>query len=200
MGDSRIRDATPHRVSITRGFEMGKYEVTQAQWEKVMGDNPSRFKGANLPVENVSWDDVQKFIHALNARNDGYVYRLPTEAEWEYACRAGTAGDFAGSLDEMGWYMSNSGSQTHPVGTKKPNAWGLYDMHGNVLQWCQDWYGDYPGGKVVDPQGPGSGSNRVIRGGSWGSDATNCRSAARHRYSPDNRAAGLGFRLVRAPK
>src|SRR6185295_12837821 len=128
-----------HKVRITRQFEIGKYEVTQEQWQAVMGDNPSNFKGANLPVEKVSWNDAQDFLLKLNAR-DGYTYRLPTEAEWEYACRAGSMGDFAGELDDVAWYDKNSGSKTHPVGQKRPNVWGLYDMHGNVSEWCSDWY------------------------------------------------------------
>jgi formylglycine-generating enzyme required for sulfatase activity len=179
---------------------MGKYEVTQAQWEAVMGNNPSRFKGPNRPVEMVSWDDAQAFIAALNRRNDGYVYRLPTEAEWEYACRAGSTGDYAGKLDEMGWYEENAGRQTHPVGQKQPNAWGLYDMHGNVSEWCQDSYRLYPDGVVTDPQGPSSDSNRVIRGGGWGYAAAYCRSAYRYGLSPGYRDLALGFRLVRTAK
>src|SRR5437667_5221339 len=114
---------------------MGKYEVTQAQWESVMERNPSRFRGADRPVEQVSWNDVQQFLQKLNARGDGYRYRLPAEAEWEYAARAGTSGPYAGNLDAMAWYEQNSGKQTHPVGQKQPNAWGLYDMHGNVWEW-----------------------------------------------------------------
>src|SRR5688572_10735614 len=129
-----------HRVVISRGFEMGKYEVTQAEWEALMGSNPSKFKGTDLPVEQVSWDDAQSFIKAMNARNDGYEYRLPTDAEWEYAARAGATGDYGGTgnLSEMGWYGGNSGGKTHPVGGKTANAWGLYDMHGNSWEWCQD--------------------------------------------------------------
>jgi formylglycine-generating enzyme required for sulfatase activity len=190
----------PHRVRISQWFEMGQYEVTQAMWQAVMGSNPSNFKGQDLPIENVSWDEVQGFISRLNARNDGYVYRLPTEAEWEYACRAGTTGDYAGSLDAMAWYSSNSGSRTHPVGQKQPNAWGLYDMHGNVWEWCQDWYGGYPTGAVTDPKGAESGSGRVTRGGSWINSAANCRSALRGISSPGYRFIYLGFRLVRTAK
>ncbi len=197
MGDRE--DGLPHKVIITKWFEMGKYEVTQAQWEALMGRNPSDFKGANLPVENVSWDDAQAFISALNARNDGYVYRLPTEAEWEYACRAGTTGDYGGTgnLHEMGWYDGNSNRQTHPVGQKKPNAWGIYDMHGNVWEWVQDWYKGYSGEVETDPQGASTGSSRVYRGGGWLCPAARCRSALRLDFSPGGRGGHLGFRLVR---
>ena len=206
-----------HRVTITKPYYLGKYEVTQGQWEAVMGSNPSDFKGANLPVEIVSWEDCQEFIKKLNARGDG-EYRLPSEAEWEYACRAGTTGDYAGSLDAMGWYYENSGDKrlqgakinledlrtnkcrTHPVGQKQPNGWGLYDMYGNVFEWCQDWYEDGYYGKnpESDPTGPTKGSYRVIRGGGWHLTAPYCRSAHRYRNTPDYRSNLLGFRLVRA--
>jgi formylglycine-generating enzyme required for sulfatase activity len=199
MGSSEGEDNEKpvHRVVLSRSFEMGKYEVTQAQWEAVMGNNPSYFKGADLPVEQVSWEDIQYFLQAMNAKNDGYVYRLPTEAEWEYACRAGTTTPHAGYLDGMGWYEVNSGKQTHPVGTKQPNAWGLYDMHGNVWEWCLDWYGDYPSNTVTDPRGPSTGSRRVARGGSWRGPEACCRSANRSINSPGGRGSDLGFRLVR---
>jgi formylglycine-generating enzyme required for sulfatase activity len=188
-----------HRVRISRAFEMGKYEVTQAQWQAVMGSNPSLFKGANLPVESASWNDAQQFIQKLNARNDGYIYRLPTEAEWEYACRASSTGDYAGNLDAMAWYDKNSGGKTHPVGQKQPNDWGLHDMHGNVLEWCQDWYDDnyYAQSQNVDPRGSATGSFRALRGGSWYRGARYCRSAIRHRLTPDFSLNRLGFRLVR---
>ncbi|MEN3333039.1 MAG: hypothetical protein V7641_2404 [Blastocatellia bacterium] len=190
-----------HRVRLSRPFEMGKYEVTQAQWEAVMGNNPSYFKGSNRPVEQVSWHDVQEFIEKLNALNDGYVYRLPTEAEWEYACRAGSNGDYSGKLDAMAWCDNNSDQMSHPVGAKQPNAWGLYDMHGNVFEWCQDWYdNNYAESPSLDPQGPASGSFRVKRGGSWAFPAAFSRSAARDLYSPGYRFNFLGFRLVRTPR
>ena len=180
---------------------MGKYEVMQGQWQAVMGDNPSKVKDCSwqCPVENVSWEDAQQFIQKLNARNDGYTYRLPTEAEWEYACRAGSTGDFAGDLDAMGWYDKNSGDTTHPVGQKQPNAWGLYDMHGNVFEWCQDLYGSnyYAQSPSVDPRGPSSGSYRVIRGGGWFDNARSSRSANRNWFAPAHRLDDLGFRLVR---
>jgi formylglycine-generating enzyme required for sulfatase activity len=214
-----------HRVRISRDFEIGKYEVTQAQWEMVMGSNPSYFQSADRPVERVSWDDVQQFIQILNSRSRKYNYRLPTEAEWEYACRAGSTGDYAGDLESMAWYGNNSGGQyidaaeinridsanyfnrilnnggqTHPVGQKRSNAWGLYDMHGNVWEWCHDWYGPYSSNYQVDPQGPGSGSYRVYRGGSFFFTAATCRSAFRDNRSPGDRYIILGFRLVRTPR
>ena len=187
-----------HRVTITKPYYLGKYEVTQGQWEAVMESNPSKFKGANLPVENVSWEDCQEFIKKLNAKGEG-EYRLPTEAEWEYACRAGTTGDYARSLDAMGWYVKNSGKANHQVGQKSPNAWGLYDMHGNVWEWCQDWYDREYYGKSSgnDPTGPSVGTRRVIRGGGWNAPAGYCRSADRYWNTPDNRNNVLGFRLVR---
>jgi formylglycine-generating enzyme required for sulfatase activity len=198
MGGDKYDVETPiHRVRISQGFEIGKYEVTQAQWEAVMGSNQSNFKGADLPVENVSWNDVQEFIRKLNSKSTKYNYRLPTEAEWEYACRAGTTGDYAGNLDSMGWYESNSGSKTHPVGQKQANGWGIYDMHGNVWEWCQDWYGDYSSNNQTDPQGAGSGSSRVFRGGSWYFPAEYCRSAYRNYFVPVYRLINVGFRLLR---
>jgi hypothetical protein len=165
-----------------------------------MGFNPSSFKGeANLPVECVSWEDAQQFIKKLNARNDGYIYRLPTEAEWEYACRAGTSGDFAGNLDKMAWYNCNSGNKTHPTGQKKVNDWGLYDMHGNVWEWCADWYDEnyYAKSPDVDPQGAHSGATRVMRGGGWFYEAAACRSAMRDHDAPNYRFHDCGIRLVR---
>lgn len=186
-----------HRVRISKAFELQTTEVTQSQWQAVMGSNPSSFKGFDLPVEQVSWDDAQVFIAKLNALGDGYRYRLPTEAEWEYAARAGTTGPYAGDLGAMAWYDPNSGGTTHPVGTKAPNAWGLYDMHGNVWEWTQDWYGDYSASAVTDPVGPSSGSGRVNRGGGWRSGSQGCRSAARLYFSPDDRGSILGLRLLR---
>ena len=187
------------RVRISRGFWLGKYEVTQGQWQAVMGSNPSFFDecGPDCPVENVSWEDAQEFIRRLNAAVGEERYRLPTEAEWEYAARAGTSGDRYGNLDAIAWYSGNSGDRTHPVGRKAPNAWGLYDMLGNVWEWTQDWYGDYPGGSVTDPQGSASGSERVFRGGSWGNNARSCRASYRINYSPGIRDYDLGFRLLR---
>ena len=186
------------RVRISRGYWLGKYEVTQAEWQAVMGSNPSEFSGCgNCPVDTVSWDDVQGFIRRLNTLSGGTRYRLPTEAEWEYAARAGTSGDRYGNLDAIAWYDENSGDRPHPVGRKAPNAWGLYDMLGNVWEWVADWYGDYPGGSVTDPRGPGSGSGRVLRGGSWSSYAGDCRAPNRVYASPGYRVSRYGFRLLR---
>ena len=196
-----------HTVRISQPFYLGVHTVTQGQWEAVMGNNPSHFTGdPNRPVEQVSWVDAQVFIGRLNAREGHARYRLPTEAEWEYAARAGSTtaycfGDdnswFRRRLGEYAWYSAHAGSQTHPVGTRQPNAWGLYDMHGNVWEWVQDWYGTYTAEPATDPQGPASGSDRVFRGGSWRHDARYCRSASRFYYGPDFRDGRLGFRLLR---
>jgi formylglycine-generating enzyme required for sulfatase activity len=188
---------TQHRVSLTKGFWLAKTECTQGQWESVMGDNPSTFKGMDLPVEQVSWDDVQKYLIKMNTRYalpSGWKWSLPTEAQWEYACRAGTVTAFAGDLDEMAWYAKNSGTKTNPVGTKKANDWGLYDMHGNLAEWCADWYGGYKTGSATDPTGTADGSFRVWRGGAHSGGAAVCRSAARGRISPGFRAHIIGFR------
>jgi formylglycine-generating enzyme required for sulfatase activity len=190
-----------HNVQITKDFELGKYEVTQAQWKSIMGSNPSYFRGDDLPVETVTWEDVQKFIEVLNSRSERYNYRLPAEAEWEYACRAGTTSDYAGDLDTMAWYKANSEETIHPVGQKQANGWGLHDMHGNVWEWCQDWYGEkyYASSPSVDPRGSEAGSSRVVRGGCWLFSDAFCRSAGRYSYVSGNRTSILGFRLVRTP-
>ena len=157
MGSEKEEESSPvHKVTLTRGFWLGKYEVTQTQWTSVMGSNPSKNKGGNLPVEAVSWEDCQDFIKKVNAKQGEGMARLPTEAEWEYACRAGTTGDFGGTgkLDDMGWYRGNSNRQTHPVGQKQANAWGFHDMHGNVWELCNDWFGKYQKVEVSDPVGP----------------------------------------------
>lgn len=161
----------PHEVQISKGFQIGKNEVTQAVWESVMGSNPSDFKSAERPVEWVSWNDTQEFLQRLNKRNDGYRYRLPTEAEWEYAARAGSKAASTGQVVDIDWFQFNAESQTHPVGQKHPNNWGLYDVQGNVWEWVADWYdeGYYRISPVADPSGPSTGELRVMRGGSWGS-------------------------------
>ena len=177
----RDDDEKRHEVTLTKGFYLQTTEVTQGQWKRVLGSNPSNFKncGDDCPVENVSWNDCREFIAELNRMEGGNKYRLPTEAEWEYACRAGSKGPFDRDVDAEAWYDGNSGGKTHRAGEKEPNAWGLYDMHGNVWEWCQDWLGDYPSGVVTDPTGPTSGSDRVLRGGGWGGSARYCRSADR---------------------
>ncbi|MFC1604315.1 SUMF1/EgtB/PvdO family nonheme iron enzyme [Planctomycetota bacterium] len=203
-----------HQVQISKGFYMGVYEVTQAQWQAVMGSTVSQQRnkansswpllgeGDDYPIYYVSWDEAVEFCKKLS-RQEGKTYRLPTEAEWEYACRAETQtrfsfGDSDSNLGEYAWYSNNSGQSTHPVGKKRPNAFGLYDLHGNVWEWCSDWYGEnyYSSSPGVNPQGPSSGSSRVLRGGSWGYGPWNCRSAIRVRDSPDHRGYDYGFRIV----
>jgi formylglycine-generating enzyme required for sulfatase activity len=186
-----------HTVRISKGFWLGRTEVTQGLWQVVMGSNPSYFlKGSSYPVERVSWDDCQAFITKLNQMVGSNYFRLPTEAEWEYACRAGTTGDYYGNVDSIAWYDGNSGSTTHPVAQKQANAFGLYDMSGNVWEKCQDWFGDYSGGYQTDPTGPVSGSFRVGRGGSWEFWARGVRSAIRGISVPGNRSNQTGFRLA----
>jgi formylglycine-generating enzyme required for sulfatase activity len=184
---------------------MSAYELTQEQWRKVMGNNPSFFKscGGDCPVEQVSWNDIQEFINKLN-RITGKNYRLPTDAEWEYACRAGTTtkwycGDDESCVDGTAWYGENSGDAPHPVGEKEPNAWGLYDMAGNIWEWCQDWYDAnyYAVSPSTDPQGPDSGTKRVWRGGGWNyATSFYCRSSFRDRYYPEDGFNFAGFRLA----
>ena len=193
-----------HEVTISQPFCLGRYEVTQGQWQAVMGGNPSSFKdcGGKCPVEQVSWYDTQNFIKKLNEGNDGFRYRLPTESEWEYACRAGTTTDHAGPLFDMAWFSENSERTVHAVGGKQPNGWGLYDMHGNVDEWCQDWYqASYDGAPTdgsawlyVSPDG--SQKYRVLRGGSWREDGIDLLSASRNRKPPDYRLDDVGFRVV----
>ena len=189
-----------HRVVIARPFEMGKYQVTQAEYEAVTAANPSNSKGPNLPVEGVSWDDAQKFCEALNRKGDGYYYRLPTEAEWEYAARAGDTSCRYGPLVEVAWSRDNSGGKTHPVGEKKPNAFGLYDVLGNVWEWVQDWYSltYYSHSPESDPKGPDSGEYRLSRGGSWrGVVRGQARVSSRYMLKPNTRSPVVGFRCVR---
>ncbi len=207
LGDNEYNkydDEKPvHKVRLS-GFYLGKYPVTQEQWEAVMGNNPSRFQeGGDYPVEKVSWDDAKKFIVKLSKMNDWrYAFRLPSEAKWEYAARSGgkkeryAEGD---DIDAVAWYGDNSDDSTHPVGQKTPNGLGLYDMSGNVYEWCQDWYGEYSSYSVKNPVGPSTGSRRVSRGGSWCHGARSCRSADRYGHSPGLRLNYLGFRLALSP-
>jgi formylglycine-generating enzyme required for sulfatase activity len=194
----RADHETQHAVTLTKPFYMGKYEVTQEQWESVMGNNPSNTKGEKLPVTNVSWDDCQNFIKKLNEKNKG-KYRLPTEAEWEYACRAGTttAYSFGDSITKSD--ANYGGSDTKAVGSYKPNAFGLYDMHGNVYEWCEDWKADYPKESVIDPKGPATGDSRVLRGGFFLGDESRIRSSYRSINSPTYRDLNGGFRLAKTP-
>ena len=200
QGSDAYDDEKPaHRVTVS-SFSIGQTEVTQELWEAVMGSNPSYFKGAKLPVEYVSWNDCQTFITKLNQLT-GKKFRLPTEAEWEYAARGGKNSKgykYAGSntIDDVAWYTKNSGDKTHEVATKKPNELGLYDMSGNVLEWCQDWYGSYSSNALTNPTGSSSGSRRVFRGGSWGSIAWGCRVSYRYFSIPDNRGHVIGLRLA----
>jgi formylglycine-generating enzyme required for sulfatase activity len=186
-----------HCVTISQPFYLGKYPVMQAQWEVVMGNNPSHFRGnPTYPVESVSWDNVQAFLHKLNEREGGVDYRLPTDAQWEYACRAGTQTPrYHPDLDAIAWYAANSNAHPQPVGQKVPNGWGLYDMLGNVCEWCIDVKRTYTADAVIDPIGPPSGgAPRVIRGGSWGDTALHVRAAYRHVIHPSAGNIYLGFR------
>jgi len=207
----RYDDEVQHPVELTQGYWLGDTVVTQALWEAVMGTNLSRFQGFNHPVEQVSWDDCQDFIKRLNARFDGLEARLPTEAEWEYACRAGTStATWVGNLpagqeieapllDAIAWVRANAGNTTHPVAEKEPNPYGLYDMLGNVYEWCADGFAPYGLASRRDPAGPTQGAGRVFRGGSWSSDAWCVRAANRNALAPDSRLGLLGFRLARGP-
>ena len=198
----RVDGETHRTVSISKGFWLGKYEVTQRQWASVMRGNPSRFKGDDHPVETVTWHDCELFIRRVNAAIPDMSFRLPTEAEWEYACRAGSKNPVSGSglIGEMAWYEMNSDSQTHEVGRNRPNAWGFYDMHGNVLEWCSDWYSVPTAGNAVDPKGPPSGSFKILRGGCWFFSDRDCRSAYRLRREPGLRNCIFGFRLAGTDK
>ena len=223
----RSDNETQHHVTLTQDYYIGVFPCTQRQYELVMGSNPSYFEGSDLPVESVSYNtlrgdnrgsqwpsgadvDEDSFFGRLQQRT-GLILDLPTEAEWEYACRAGTTtalnsgknltsedGNCA-NLNEVGWYRENSGDTTHPVGQKQPNAWGLYDMHGNVLEWCLDWYGNYHTAAATDPRGADSGDRRAYRGGNWDGDAQDCRSAARDYYDPSFEDFSIGFRVALRP-
>ena len=206
MGSEDFDDTRPiHRVTLSP-FEMGKYPITQAQYRAVMGDNPSNFKGDTLPVEQVSWDDAVSFCKKLS-KQTGRIYRLPTEAEWEYACLAGSTGKYCfgddkALLEKYACYYKNSGSKTHPVGEKLPNAWGLHEMHGNVWEWCSDWYDkNYYAefskqGDAINPQGPAKGEYRVLRGGSWLDVQMFARAVYRSYFHPALRLINIGFRVV----
>jgi len=213
----RKEEETQHEVTLTQGYWLGKYEVTQAQYEAVMGTNPSYWEGANLPVDSIIWDDAMEFCAKLTEIErgagrlpEGYEYTLPTEAQWEYVCRAGTTTALNSGknlsdeykcpeMDEVGWYYYNGTRKTHPVGQKLPNAWGLYDMHGNVSEWCLDWYGDYPTTAVTDPTGPVTGEDRVIRSGAC-DYAYHCRSAHRSNGAPSHFSGTYrGFRVALVP-
>ena len=198
--DVKVGDETQHEVTLTKPYYIGKFEVTQEQWEAVMGDNPSsKTKGAKLPVTDVSWNDCQEFIKKLNASTKGN-YRLPSEAEWEYACRAGTS-----TVYSFGDNLTNSdaninGGGIKAVGSYKPNAFGLYDMHGNVFEWCEDWYGDYPAGAITDPKGPAIEKCHISRGGAYTCTVLGVRSAYRNSdLGPTDRFGSFGFRLARTP-
>ena len=200
MEDPYDWEKPTHQVTLTNDYYIGKYEVTQALWKAVMGNNPSNFKGDNLPVEKVSWDDCQEFINKLN-RITGKTFRLPTEAEWEYAARGGKKSrgyQYSGSnnISDVAWYSDNSGNMTNDVGSKQANELGIYDMTGNVWEWCQDRYGRYDSFSQVNPTGANSGSDRVYRGGSWSYTARYCRSSFRLRITSGYRRSFLGFRLV----
>lgn len=211
MGDAGgYSDEVPvHQVKITKPFYLGKYEVTQKQWEIVMGANPSRFTNSSNPVENVSWANCQTFVKKLDERfaASGATFSLPTEAQWEYACRAGDAskygvGNDESALGDYAWFDTNANKATHPVGEKKPNAWGLHDMQGNVWEWCADWYDAkyYSQSLVQDPAGPSVGVYRLVRGGGWNSFAPHCRPANRLLYTPTGHHASLGLRAVCKPQ
>ena len=199
--ENPLDDEKPaHQVTLTNDYYIGKYEVTQALWKAVMGNNPSYSKGNNLPVERVSWDNCQKFISKLN-RITGKTFRLPTEAEWEYAARGGNKSrgyqcSGSSNLSDVAWYEDNSGNKTHNVGSKQANELGIYDMSGNVHEWCQDWYDKYSNSSKVNPTGANSGSYRVSRGGGWAGYAWDCRSSYRNYCSPGSRYNHLGLRLV----
>ena len=199
MEDPFDDEKPTHKVTLS-SYYIGETEVTQALWKAVMGSNPSHFKGDNLPVEKVSWNDCQTFISKLNALT-GKRFRLPTEAEWEFAARGGNQSrhtQFSGSsrIDDVAWYDGNSGSKTHPVKTKQPNELGIYDMMGNVWEWCQDWKGSYSSYAQTNPTGAGSGSSRVLRGGCWSNSPSFCRSSSRYGGTPGYPFNILGLRLV----
>jgi formylglycine-generating enzyme required for sulfatase activity len=206
IGKNAFEEDIFSSFSVSRPFYLGTYEVTQAQWVALMGSNPSKFPGSNNPVEMVSWNDAQEFIRRLNAKEGHSRYRLPTETEWELAARGGTGtkyffGATEGSLGDYAWFVRNSGKKTHPVGRKKPNPYGLYDIYGNVWEWVWDWHGDLPASREIrDYDGARSGTYRVFRGGAWDDFAESCRSGLRNGYLSDYRSGGVGFRLALSPE
>jgi formylglycine-generating enzyme required for sulfatase activity len=206
-GEADLFDEWQHTVTLTRGYWMSDHETTQAEYEEVIGSNPAEFKGADRPVEHVSWNDAVEYCRKLTERERAagritglQAYRLPTEAEWEYAARAGTTGPRYGELEAIAWHFGNAGGQTHVVKGKQANQWGLHDMIGNVFEWCADWFGNYAADAVSDPVGPSSGFVRVCRGGSWTSHTDAWRSADRNAFHPGNNFTGfIGFRPVLGP-
>ncbi len=205
MGSRAYPHNTQHEITITNSFYLGRYEVLQVQFEKMIWRNPSNFNGAKNPVETVSWDEAVSFCKKLSEMPEekaaGREYRLPTEAEWEYACRATSSaaycfGDTAESLGEYGWFVENSNHKTHPVGEKKANRWGMYDMHGNVWEWCQDRYEPFLSSTETDPKGPNRGPYRVIRGGSWEQMEVRCQSVYRMSMDPLTKSEDIGFRVA----
>ncbi len=208
--EGRNEDETPHEVTISKSYYLGAFEVTLGQYEKVMGENstfllPLKGDRGLYPVTSIKWDDSVLFCRKLseltNEKAVGRQYRLPTEAEWEYACRAHSTtaycfGDSTESLEEYAWFGEGQAGRTHPVGEKKANRWGLYDMHGNICEWCQDWYGAYPSNEATDPYGPSEGSSRVVRGGNWLFGDGHCRSAHRYGGDPSTRISRSGFRVA----
>ena len=199
-----VLEEPPHGVTISKQFYMGRYAVTQEQWQAVTGRNPSHFAGAKNPVDFVSWNDCQEFIEKLKKKFPQYSPALPTEAQWECACRAGSTGAFCfgdneSELGEYAWFRNNADQQTHPVGQKKANAWGLYDMHGNVWEWCADWCGKYSTNRETDPTGTAREGCPVTRGGAWIVSAADCRSSYRNFNRPDRRSIYFGFRLALDP-
>ena len=205
LEDGSSKEKPRHSVTLSKPFYLGKTEITQQQWKKVMGYNPSLYRSPTLPVERVSWDEVKKFIKRLNEREKTDTYRLPTEAQWEYGARGNNPGSYCygddpkgEKLAQYGWFEKNANEQTHPVAELKPNGFGLHDMHGNVQEWVQDWFDRkyYSKSPATDPNGPENGRKRGIRGGSWINPAWHCRSAARNYYSSDYVDSDIGFRLA----
>ena len=188
-------DETLHHVRITKAFRIGVTEVTQTQWTKVMGIRSGAFQGDDLPVESISYAEAVEFCKKLT-KLEGKTYRLPAEAEWECACRAGTSAALPENVEESAWFDDNAGGKTHPVGTKKPNAWGLYDMHGNVAEWCADYYAAFPSDPAANPAGPATGKTRVIRGGSFANFARGVRSSSRGNVPPSYQLKTVGLRVV----